>query len=169
VKQKKIKTLKHQLFQVSIEIIEEQEGNFLEAKAKMGQALRDDYMEEQDLRVEVDAEMCVVQAPYIHKPIAKNRQFTLVLDLDETLVHYKELSSLEGELRIRPGASSFLKIMAKFYELIIFTAGVKEYADWALSHLEGSELVAHRLYRQHASPCAGFYVKDLSKIGREVR
>jgi CTD small phosphatase-like protein 2 len=92
----------------------------------------------------------------------------LVLDLDETLVHYREISSEEGELRIRPGASSFLRIMAKFYEIMIFTAGMQDYADWAIDHIDGSEVIAHRLYRQHASPLNNYYVKDLSNIGRDV-
>lgn len=58
--------------------------------------------------------------------------------------------------------------MSKFYELVIFTAGMQDYADWALDQVQGSELISHRFYRQHASPQGGFYVKDLSRIGRDV-
>ena len=91
-----------------------------------------------------------------------------MLDLDETLLHYNEVNAEEGELRIRPAASSFLKVMARFYEIVIFTAGMQDYADWALGHVENSQLISHRLYRQHASPCEGYYVKDLNLIGRDI-
>jgi CTD small phosphatase-like protein 2 len=63
-------------------------------------------------------------------PIAKDKQYTLVLDLDETLVHYDEQTE---ELNLRPHVISFLTKLAKYYELVIFTAGMKDYADWALS------------------------------------
>lgn len=72
-----------------------------------------------------------VKVPFL-PPIARNKQYTLVLDLDETLVHYYEE---KNTVLIRPFASSFLEQMAQFYEVVIFTAGTKDYADWALAHL----------------------------------
>lgn len=48
------------------------------------------------------------------------------MDLDETLIHYFDINEAEGELRIRPGAEDFLKIMANFYEIIIFTAAMQD-------------------------------------------
>ena len=59
--------------------------------------------------------------------------------------------------------------MNKYYELVIFTAGVQSYADWAIDQISCSDLIAHRLYRQHALPCREFYIKDLSRIGREIQ
>ncbi len=53
-----------------------------------------------------------------------HKEYTLVLDLDETLLHYFEKSEIEGELRIRPGADNFLKVMAEHYEIVIFTAAM---------------------------------------------
>jgi len=47
----------------------------------------------------------------------------LVLDLDETLLHFEEINDNEGTLSIRPGADSFLKKMSKYFEIVIFTAG----------------------------------------------
>jgi CTD small phosphatase-like protein 2 len=35
-------------------------------------------------------------------------------------------------LLVRPFAGEFLKAMANFYEIVIFTAGMQDYADWAL-------------------------------------
>ena len=58
--------------------------------------------------------------------------------------------------------------MSEYFELIIFTAGTEEYADWALGFFENVDCISHRLYRQHALPFNGFYVKDLSRIGRDL-
>ena len=70
---------------------------------------------------------------------------TLVLDLDETLVHSQfqpfDVPSditlkieLEDELHdihvmVRPGVKEFLENMGKIYEIVIFTASVSKYAD----------------------------------------
>lgn len=72
-----------------------------------------------------------VKVPFL-PPLNGNKQYTLVLDLDETLVHYYEE---KNTVLIRPYASSFLQQMAQYYEIVIFTAGTKDYADWALAHL----------------------------------
>lgn len=46
---------------------------------------------------------------------------------------------------------------------------MKDYADWAIEHLTNSNCISHRLYRQHATPSAsGFYIKDLSRLGRDL-
>ena len=108
----------------------------------------------------------LVEAPYIKTQPAK--EYTLVLDLDETLLHYFEQSEFEGELRIRPGADNFLREMSQHFEIVIFTAAMQDYADWALDHFNHQECITFRLYRQHALPFGGFYVKDLSRIGRDI-
>jgi carboxy-terminal domain RNA polymerase II polypeptide A small phosphatase len=69
---------------------------------------------------------------------------TLVLDLDETLVHssFKPPEQpdivlpveIEGKVcyvyvLIRPGAVQFLEQLAEHYELVIFTASLSKYAE----------------------------------------
>lgn len=76
--------------------------------------------------------MALVESPYLKPPSRK--RYTLVLDLDETLLHYYEKNEYEGELRIRPGADAFLNILSEHYEIVIFTAAMQDYADWALNH-----------------------------------
>lgn len=58
--------------------------------------------------------------------------------------------------------------MSSHFEIIIFTAGTEEYADWALSFLENVSCINYRLYRQHALPFKGYYLKDLSRLGRDL-
>ena len=94
-------------------------------------------------------------------------KYTLVLDLDETLAHYKDDED-NGTLFIRPYASDFLNIMSALYEIIIFTAGTKSYADQIINLLDPHDLIAHRLYREHTDYHNGIHIKDLSKLGRSL-
>ena len=52
-------------------------------------------------------------------PKKNNLHYTLVLDLDETLVHYEPA---ERKFKIRPHCLSFLKNMSQVFEVVIFTA-----------------------------------------------
>ena len=63
-----------------------------------------------------------VEAPYL-KPAKDPNGYTLVLDLDETLVHYYEVGG-EGMFRVRPGCDKFLTEMSEIYEVVIFTAAM---------------------------------------------
>ena len=53
-------------------------------------------------------------------------RLTLVVDLDETLVHYAEIPDHLGELRVRPYVQYFLNELSKLYEIVIFTAAIQE-------------------------------------------
>lgn len=73
----------------------------------------------------------------------------MVLDLDETLVHYEENNG-EERINIRPNAELFLTTMERYYEIVIFTAGMQDYADWALTKLNqdtARRTISYRLYR----------------------
>jgi len=82
-------------------------------------------------------------------------------------VHYVE-DDKNSKLLIRPGAQQFLHNMAEIYEIIIFTAAMQDYADWAIDQLDTGNWISHRLYRQHTSLHNGSYIKDLSRVGRDL-
>ena len=108
-------------------------------------------------------------APYIH---TKNRkQYSLILDLDETLIHFKlnNENDSEGVLQIRPGVISFLEEVGKYYELIVFTAATQDYGDLLIDAIEENNVYfEHRFYRQHTIIIGNDFVKDLNRIGRPL-
>ena len=55
-----------------------------------------------------------------------NHTHHLILDLDETLIHF---DTDHDVFHVRPYAEEFIKNMMMHYEITIFTAGTKEYAD----------------------------------------
>ena len=111
-----------------------------------------------------------VPGPYLNKlaPGLENTTYTLVLDLDETLVHFFYTPS-GGMFLIRPFCLKFLEEMSEKFEIVIFTAALKNYADSILDLLDpNKKLIKYRLYRQHVSLSGITFCKDLSKIGRDL-
>ena len=105
--------------------------------------------------------------PYL-LPISPKYQYTLVLDLDETLVHYVSDDD-SAYIQIRPGAEEFIKELSDFYEIIIFTAALQNYADLIISGLDPDGVVSYKLYRQHTINVGNSYIKDLEKLGRDIK
>ncbi|KXZ54367.1 hypothetical protein GPECTOR_5g447 [Gonium pectorale] len=115
---------------------------------------------------------------------ASGRRKTLVLDLDETLVH----SSLEPvaradfsfpvsfngaehivHVRQRPHLRDFMVRVSQLFEVVVFTASQRIYAERLLDILDpGQALVRHRIYRDSCVVVDGNYLKDLSVLGREL-
>ena len=98
----------------------------------------------------------------------KKCEYTLVLDLDETLIHYEESDNGDDHVLYRPFAQKFVEEIAKYYEIVIFTAAQQDYADYILDRLDTTKAISHRLYRRHTIENDGVYQKDLSKIGRDL-
>lgn len=69
---------------------------------------------------------CVpVSPPFLPTKSNSSKEFTLVLDLDETLIHYFYTPS-GGTYLIRPYCHEFLAECSKYYEIVIFTAALKD-------------------------------------------
>jgi len=119
---------------------------------------------------------------------------TLVLDLDETLVHssFTYLAdahltlqlTISGEpavayVRKRPRVDEFLAAVADIFEVVVFTASLALYADPVLDELSASaaaingahpsDMIHGRLYREHCVMVGGVFVKDLTRLGRDVK
>ena len=83
--------------------------------------------------------------PPLHEADPKYRRYTLVLDLDETLVHFEHRRMV---YKVRPLCIRFLTDMAKLYEIVIFTAAHQTYANFILDKLDkDGTLIQYRLYR----------------------
>ena len=110
-----------------------------------------------------------VSVPYLEDNIIDNKKFTLVLDLDETLISFRREDAQKGILRLRPGLYKFLNEVKQIYEVIVFTTGTQEYADPILNAIEKQgKFFDTRLYRQHAIIIDNLFVKDLSRLGRDI-
>ena len=104
---------------------------------------------------------------------------TLIFDLDETLVHCVDASekhtadviitvrfpngqSVKAGINIRPYVLDCLVEANKFFEVIVFTASHRCYADAVLDYIDPTRtLIHHRLYRENCLNIQGVHIKDL--------
>ncbi|ESL05424.1 hypothetical protein TRSC58_06929 [Trypanosoma rangeli SC58] len=114
-----------------------------------------------------------------------NGKKTLILDLDETLVH----SSLTYQPRhhdlvlsipvnntattvyvaYRPFLRQFIEAIAEHFEVVVFTASVSRYCNPVMDAVDPDGILGPlRLYREHCSVLNGAFVKDLSLLGRDL-
>lgn len=128
---------------------------------------------------------------FVYLPPFKNPKFTktLIFDMDETLIHWvddiqEEFPQVvldvcfdDGEIvdagiNIRPYAIDCLKAANELFQVIVFTASHKWYADTVLDFLDPTgELIQYRLYRDSWYKTEdNVYIKDLRIIrNRELK
>ena len=126
-----------------------------------------------------------VNVPFL-SPIEKKDNYilTIVLDLDKTLIYcedeedenYEEEEDEEkeeevkNEIILRPGLYEFLDSLMKLKcELIIFTSSKKQKADEYINKIEKNKKYFNKiLYRDYCTLIGAAYVKDISKLGRDL-
>ena len=138
--------------------------------------------------------------PLLSEELRQKYKYTIVIDIDETLGHFIQNEVKKkyfhnygyiiennnnkilfkpnnkdkikvGIFLIRPFAKYFLeKLNNLFFEIVIFSAGTKEYCDKILDILDiNNNIIKYRLYRSHLSlRNINNDVKDLSLLGRDL-
>ncbi|XP_014873730.1 uncharacterized protein LOC106936977 [Poecilia latipinna] len=107
----------------------------------------------------------------------------VVIDLDETLVHssFKPLNNADFIIPVeiegivhqvhvlkRPHVDEFLQRMGEMFECVLFTASLSKYADPVSDLLDKGGAFQSRLFREACVYHRGNYVKDLSRLGRDL-
>jgi Dullard-like phosphatase family protein len=107
-------------------------------------------------------------------------KYTLILDLDETLIYSQRNISYKLKKKeninkkriiLRPGLREFLKEMKKIFELIVFSSGTVDYVNPIVEIIENDEkFFDFVLYRNHITLDEdGNNVKNLDLIGRNIK
>ena len=73
-------------------------------------------------------------------------------------------------MKRRPHLVEFLKEANQLFEVVLFTASQREYADELLKIIDPERrLLRYRLYRDSCVYVNGVYVKDLGILGRDLK
>ena len=127
---------------------------------------KDIINKERNILTEINKEK-EINPPFLPKKEPKYK-YSLILDLDETIVHYIKYNNSEY-VQVRPYLDDFIKELSDYYEIIIFTASYQNYADLAINGIDIDKRIKYRLYRQHTMKIGNTIIKDLSKLGRDLK
>ncbi|CAI8587365.1 unnamed protein product [Vicia faba] len=121
--------------------------------------------------------LCPKQSP-------RRKSVTLVLDLDETLVHstledcdnadftfniFFNMKDYTVYVKQRPFLHTFLERVSEMFEVVIFTASQSIYAKQLLDVLDPDEkFISRRVYRESCLFSDGNYTKDLTILGVDL-
>ncbi|KAI0244860.1 hypothetical protein L0F63_000789 [Massospora cicadina] len=150
---------------------------------------------------------CYLRRPYaLPKKTRSSPKITLVLDLDETLVHCNFQGMAEPDIvfplhfgptlytvgsaskkaqlgplarpellrafifaKIRPHYKEFIEHVSRRFEVVVFTASTKAYANRLLNLLDPTgKHIKFRLFRETCAVVQGTYLKDLTVLGRDL-
>ena len=110
-----------------------------------------------------------VPAPYLKNK--NKKKFSLVLDLDETLINFQinKDNNDKGILKLRPNLYKFLENLEKYYEIILFTEASEAYSQLLINAIEEDRnYFEYKLYRQHTVIIGNDFIKDLTRLGRPL-
>jgi len=167
---------------------EDEDRTWEAAEAKESSVEQDEVVEANDVQyaLEVSIEISQSETEALLGPVFESDKGRkcLILDLDETLVHSSfqaiacsftipiELDGAQYGVYVlkRPFVDEFIAECSKYYELVIFTASLSEYANPVIDTLDPNGYIKHRLFREscvfHEEQV---YVKDLSRLGRKLK
>ena len=111
---------------------------------------------------------------------------TLVLDLDETLVHSSTQKPFPNKRNIvihlkiknipytiyvilRPFLQTFLKELSLYYDLYIFTASMGQYANTLINYIDKNKVIIQVLNRNNCRYIKGVFLKDLSIFKKDFK
>ncbi|KAL9597008.1 MAG: hypothetical protein Q9219_005434 [cf. Caloplaca sp. 3 TL-2023] len=99
---------------------------------------------------------------------AWERPYTLVLSLEDLLVHSEWTREHGWRMAKRPGVDYFLRYLSQYYELVIFTSLPSMTGDPIIRKLDPYHVVLWPLFREATRYKNGEYIKDLTYLNRPL-
>ncbi|KAL8677090.1 MAG: hypothetical protein Q9186_006449 [Xanthomendoza sp. 1 TL-2023] len=99
---------------------------------------------------------------------AWERPYTLVLSLEDLLVHSEWTREHGWRMAKRPGVDYFLRYLSQYYEIVIFTSLPSMTGDPIIRKLDPYRVVMWPLFREATRYKNGEYIKDLDYLNRPL-
>lgn len=93
--------------------------------------------------------------------------FTLVLDLNETLIYSDWTRDRGWRTFKRPGVDAFIEHLAQFYEIVVYSDQLQMYVDPVVERLDTKHYIRYRLSRGETKYVNGKHYRDLAMLNRD--
>ncbi|QLQ79473.1 hypothetical protein HG537_0C01200 [Torulaspora globosa] len=102
-------------------------------------------------------------------PAPYQRPLTLVLTLEDLLVHSEWSQKYGWRTAKRPGCDYFLGYLSQYYEIVLFSSNYMMYAEKIAEKLDPIHaFISYNLFKEHCVYKDGVHIKDLSKLNRDL-
>ncbi|KAK4543271.1 hypothetical protein LTR36_005630 [Oleoguttula mirabilis] len=101
-------------------------------------------------------------------PESQRQPFTLVLSLEDLMIHSTWDRKHGYRTAKRPGIDYFIRYLSQYYELVLFTSVPLAMADPVIKKLDPYHFIMWPLGREATKYEGGEYVKDLSYLNRPL-
>jgi import inner membrane translocase subunit TIM50 len=94
---------------------------------------------------------------------------TLVLSLDDLLIHSEWSQKTGWKTAKRPGVDYFLGYLSQYYEIVLFSSNYMMYSEKIIEKLDPLRAyISYQLFKEHCLYKDGAHIKDLSKLNRDL-
>ncbi|XP_010480154.1 PREDICTED: mitochondrial import inner membrane translocase subunit TIM50-like [Camelina sativa] len=100
---------------------------------------------------------------------SEQHAYTLVLDLNETLLYTDWKRERGWRTFKRPGVDAFLEHLGKFYEIVVYTDQMDMYVGPVCEKLDPNRVIRFALGRVATKYVNGKHYRDLSKLNRDPK
>ncbi|KAG5492679.1 hypothetical protein JKF63_01258 [Porcisia hertigi] len=107
--------------------------------------------------------MLVKGKQLVAPPSDGTKRYTVVFDLDETVVYARN-----GPLYARAYLKDLFRFIKDDFEVIVWTAGERDYAKCVLEEINEDHIIEHLVYRHEKWFHGENYTKDLRQLGRDL-
>ncbi|SJM85210.1 probable Mitochondrial import inner membrane translocase subunit TIM50 [Zygosaccharomyces bailii] len=101
-------------------------------------------------------------------PPPYQRPLTLVITLEDFLVHSEWSQKYGWRTAKRPGCDYFLGYLSQYYEIVLFSSNYMMYSEKICEKLDPIHaFVSYNLFKEHCVYKDGIHIKDISKLNRD--
>lgn len=70
---------------------------------------------------------------------------------------------------IRPGAKNFIEVMSEYFDIVLWTASLREYADPVMDQIDTSKKATMRLFRENCTLLTTGLTKNLINLDLNLK
>lgn len=99
-------------------------------------------------------------------PPPYQRPYTLLIEMNDILIHSEYDRSFGWKYQKRPGVDKFFDLLFDYYEIIVFTSEPAMTAAPIIDAMDPQQFIMYRLYRDSTNYRNGHHIKDLTNLNR---